>query len=427
MVNHHAARQGSVDRSLHPGARSLPLRTRAAIAAGRFAAAASRRTGRGGGGMIGGRTALALAPEALRHLGTNRTVVIVTGTNGKTTTSLMLSRILSTLGPVAANGDGANMPDGVLAALMAAPHAEHAVLEVDEYYVPLVAERVRPAGIVLLNLSRDQLDRAGEVRMTERDLRAAVSTLPDTFVVANCDDPLVTSAARDAAQPVWVGAGQLWHDDGTACARCGQAIRRDSDSWSCVCGLARPEPEWTLNDRTLAGPGNLQVPLDLRLPGRANAANAAIAVAAAAQLGVSPTLAAGTLRAIDNVGGRYREVSYAGHTVRVLLAKNPAGWGETLPLLNGNRAVVIAVNSREPDGRDMSWLWDVPFEVLRGRHVVAAGERATDLAVRLSYAEVEHTIEHDPLRAVRELDTESVDLVGNYTAFRDVIGRLRDA
>jgi UDP-N-acetylmuramyl tripeptide synthase len=403
----------------------LPLRTRMAIAAARLAATASRRTGRGDGGVIGGRTALMLAPAALRHLGQHRTVVLVTGTNGKTTTSLMLSRVLEALGPVAANGDGANMPDGVLAALVARPEAPFAVLEVDENYVRSVAEQVRPACLVLLNLSRDQLDRVGEVRATERELRATISRLSNTTVVANCDDPLVTSAALDAAHPLWVSAGQNWRADATSCARCGQAVRHRGQDWSCVCGLARPTPAWSLAGNTLTSADGANVKLDLKLPGRANAANAAVALATAARLGVAPSLAAERLRSITDVAGRYRRSSIDGRAVRVLLAKNPAGWQETLPLLEGRSPIVIAVNSREADGRDMSWLWDVPFECLRGRRVVAAGERATDLAVRLAYAEVAHTTHRgDPLKAVTAFEPGLVELVANYTAFRDVHLRL---
>ncbi|HJQ46182.1 MAG TPA: MurT ligase domain-containing protein [Amycolatopsis sp.] len=405
---------------------SLPLRTKVAIAAGRLAAATSRWTRRGDGGVIGGRTAQQLDPRALRRLGENRTVVLVTGTNGKTTTSLMLSRILQTLGEVAAN-DGANMPDGVLGALIARPHAPFAVLEVDENYVPAVAEALRPACLVLLNLSRDQLDRVGEVRATERDLRAAIARLPATTVIANCDDPLVTSAALASTNPLWVSAGQNWRHDAGACARCGQAIEHHGAEWCCACGLVRPAPQWTLSGNSLVATDGTAVRLDLRLPGRANAANAAVAIATAAGLGVPPALAACRLREITDVGGRYRRVPVDGHGVRVLLAKNPAGWQETLPMLDDGAGVVIAVNSREADGRDTSWLWDVPFEHLRGRHVVAAGERASDVAVRLAYAEVAHTVQRDPVAAVHDCGHGDVELVANYTAFRDVTARLAHA
>jgi UDP-N-acetylmuramyl tripeptide synthase len=107
-----------------------------------------------------------------------------------------------------------------------------------------------------------------------------------------------------------------------------------------------------------------------------------------------------------------------------MLAKNPAGWAETLPVLVENTPVVIAVNGQEADGRDLSWLWDVPFEQLRGRHVVAAGERSADLAVRLRYADVSYQWERDPVRAIDLLAPGSVELVANYTAFRELVSRF---
>lgn len=409
--------------------RDLPLRTRFAIMVARTAATLSRRTGRGSGSMIGGRIAAMLDPHALRQLTRGRTVVLVTGTNGKTTTTLMLSRALEALAPVTTNSDGANMPDGVLAALASNIEAPLAVLEVDETYLPWVAEQVSPAAIVLLNLSRDQLDRVGEVRKTERELRACVAGLADTIVVANCDDVLVASAAGASNNPVWVSTGQTWRDDSVACPRCGRAIRhhpRDETRWDCACGLTRPEPEWGLECNSLRDPAGQPHPLELALPGRANAANAALALAAATCVGVSLPQAIRRVRSISAVAGRYQRVPHDGHAVRVLLAKNPAGWYETLPLLEPGHPVVIAINAREADGRDPSWLWDVPFERLRGRRVVASGERAADLAVRLRYAEVDSSAQPDPLRAVESLGAGPVELVANYTAFREVNARLGD-
>jgi UDP-N-acetylmuramyl tripeptide synthase len=374
--------------------------------------------------MIGGRVTLKLDPQALRRVASDRTVVLVTGTNGKTTTSLMITRALEALADVAANSDGSNMPDGVLAALTAKPTAPFAVLEVDETYLPWVCEQVQPSVVVLLNLSRDQLDRVGEVRGTEREFRAAMAGLPDAVVVANCDDVLVTSAAMEAANPVWVSTGRLWREDSVSCPRCGRAVSHVTNRWSCSCGLSRPEPAWSLDGDLLSTPGGRVIDLDLRLPGDANRANAAVALAAADSVGVLPHVAIARLRTISDIGGRYRTVQRSRHSVHLMLAKNPAGWAETLPVLTEDTPVIVAVNGREADGRDMSWLWDVPFERLRGRQVVAAGERSADLAVRLRYADVSHQWEPDPIRAIDCLDSGPVELVANYTAFRDLVGRF---
>ncbi|MFJ7211843.1 MurT ligase domain-containing protein [Amycolatopsis sp. NPDC098790] len=397
------------------------------MTAGQLTAWLSRSAGLGKGAVIGGRIALALDPKALRRLGQTRTVVLVTGTNGKTTTALMITKALEALAEVAANSDGANMPDGVLAALAARPTAPYAVLEVDETYVPWVADQLNPAVLVLLNLSRDQLDRVGEVRSTERELRKAIGNHPETTIVANSDDVLVTSAAAEAVRPLWVGTGRRWTGDSTACPRCDGLIVHEKAHWSCPCGLARPEPAWTLDGDLVRTPGGRHVDLDLRLPGDANRANAAFALAAAHRLGVPPHTAAARLRAITDIGGRYRTVRRSRHSVRLMLAKNPAGWVETLRVLDEDTPVVVAVNAQEADGRDLSWLWDVHFERLRGRQVVVTGERCADLAVRLCYAEVAHWAEADPVKAIDALPPGGVEFVANYTAFRDLVGRLPGA
>ncbi|KAA9150855.1 DUF1727 domain-containing protein [Amycolatopsis acidicola] len=403
-------------------ARRLPARTRLAVAAGRAAATLSRRCGLGGGGIIGGRVSLLLDPHVLGHLAAGRRVVLVTGTNGKTTTALMLAKALRTLGPVAANSDGANLPDGVAAALAARPDAPYAVLEVDETYLPSVARQTHPAAIVLLNLSRDQLDRVGEVRSTERDLRAAFTENPGAAVIANADDVLVASAALAAARPVWISPGPGWRGDALSCPRCGNAVLHDGDHWSCPCGLRRPPPHWVLAGSELHGPDG-RMALDLRLPGAVNLVNAAFAIAAAHEAGVPVPHAARAVESIEAVAGRYRLIRDGARSVRLLLAKNPAGWRETLRLLGTHRPVVIAVNGREADGRDLSWLWDVEFERLRGRPIVASGERAADLAVRLRYADLPHRVEPDPVRAVAGFAAGTVEVVANYTAFRELNAR----
>ena len=123
--------------------------------------------------------------------------------------------------------------------------------------------------------------------------------------------------------------------------------------------------------------------------------------------------------------GRYGAVLHEGRRVQLLLAKNPAGWQETLPLLAGRPALALALNAREPDGRDTSWLWDVPLERLPRVPVVACGEAAADLGLRLTYAGVEHRTEPDLLAALGTLPPGEVTLVANYTAFSDVLRRLQ--
>lgn len=376
--------------------------------------------------MIGGLVAMTLDRSILRQLGEGRRTVIVTGTNGKSTTTRMTAAALGSLGGVATNAEGANMDAGLVAALAAHRDASLAALEVDEMHVPHVADAVDAAVIVLLNLSRDQLDRVGEINVIERTLRAGLARHPKTVVVANCDDVLMTSAAYDSPDVVWVSAGGGWSADSVSCPRSGEVIVRDNAHWySTGADFKRPTPHWWFDDETLYGPDGLALPMRLALPGAVNRGNAAQAVAAAVALGADPALAVAAVGAVDEVAGRYRTVRVGEHDVRILLAKNPAGWQEALSMVDKHAAgVVISVNGQVPDGEDLSWLWDVRFEHFEGVHVVAAGERGTDLAVRLGYADVQHTLVHDTLAAIASCPPGHVEVVANYTAFLQLQRRL---
>ena len=383
--------------------------------------------------MIGGLVAMTLDRSILRQLGAGRRTVVVTGTNGKSTTTRMTAAALATLGPVASNSEGANMDAGLVAALAADRHAELAALEVDEMHVPHVLDAIEAAVVILLNLSRDQLDRVGEINVIARTLRGGLARHPKAVVVANCDDVLMTSAAYDAPDVVWVAAGGAWANDSVSCPRSGEVIVRDKGHWySTGADFKRPSPHWWFDPEdgdTLYGPDGLALPMRLALPGAVNRGNAAQAVAAAVALGADPAKAIAAVSAVDEVAGRYRTVRVGQHEARILLAKNPAGWQEALSMVDKDTAaVVIAVNGQVPDGEDLSWLWDVRFEhfgeAFRTTPVVAAGERGTDLAVRLGYADVEHTLVHDTMAAIASCPPGRVEVVANYTAFLQLQRKL---
>lgn len=401
-------------------------RGRVALGAGAAARWASRVTGRGAGAMIGGLVSMTLDKSILRQLGAGRRSVVVTGTNGKSTTTRMTAAALATVGPVATNAEGANMDAGLVAALAGARQANLAALEVDEMHVPHVSDAVDPSVIVLLNLSRDQLDRVGEINHIERTLRAGLARHPNAVVVANCDDVLMASAAYDSPNVVWVAAGGGWASDSVSCPRSGEIIVRDGVDWySTGTDFKRPSPQWWFDDECVYGPDGLVLPMTLSLPGAVNRGNATQAIAAAVALGADPAKAVAAVSSVDEVAGRYRTVRIGDHTARVLLAKNPAGWQEALSMVDKHGAgVVIAVNGQVPDGEDLSWLWDVRFEHFGDTQVVAAGERGTDLAVRLGYAGVEHTLVHDTLSAIASCPPGHVEVIANYTAFLQLNRRL---
>ncbi|QPK81066.1 DUF1727 domain-containing protein [Schaalia sp. ZJ405] len=435
---------------------ALPFRSRVAVSGGRLARWASRTLGRGSGGMIGGQIALRLSPDVLADLGTHVSSVIVSGTNGKSTTTRMVSHALATAGTVTSNTNGDNMTAGIVSALIASPSARFASLEVDEMHVPSVAAQAKPSAIVLLNVSRDQLDRVGEIGAVEQRLRQAVNDSPHAVVVANCDDPLVVSAACDSPNVQWVSAGSGWTHDAAAYPRGGRVIY-DEDGWHLVASKPdetlpelsrRPQPHWWLSDVSvdisgsrarLHGPGGIDVAVNLRLPGRANLGNAAQAVAAAVALGVPAEVAAKAVAEVTEVAGRYSTHDISGRKARLILAKNPAGWQETLSMIDPlARQIVIGVNGQVPDGQDLSWLWDVEFSLLGSvppisgnedeagaqRRIIACGERGADLAVRLEYAGIKCELVSTPMEAIERMDAGPVEVLVNYTALRDFTALL---
>jgi lipid II isoglutaminyl synthase (glutamine-hydrolysing) len=298
------------------------------------------------------------------------------------------------------------------------------VLEVDERVLPRVVDPLGVELLVLGNLSRDQLDRYGEVHAVGDLWRNVAETHPDLRVVANASDPHVVWAATPA-KTTWVELGLGWRNDAATCPNCAALLRWSADRFDCPsCGFGQPATPNRLDGDTLVLDGT-RVPLRLALPGRWNLANAALSVTAAAtHFDVAPGEAAEAAGTITTVAGRYMTVALPdGRRARVLLAKNPAGWSEVLHHLSvplparRNCSVVIAVNARVADGKDPSWLWDVPYELLRGQPVATAGERAFDVAVRLRYAEVDHIVERDPLAAAAKLPGDDVNIVASYTQF----------
>jgi UDP-N-acetylmuramyl tripeptide synthase len=417
----------------------LPVRTRLAVAAGRAVAEVSRRARLGQGSAVGGRVTLALDPSALPALAAGHRAVLVSGTNGKTTTTRLLAAALASAGPVRTNSVGANLLSGLVGTLSEPGPPALAALEVDEGLVSRAVEAIRPSAVVLLNLSRDQLDRIGEVRLHAQAWRRALAATPDTAVVANADDPLVAWAGSAGRMVTWVATGQRWRSDAAACGNCGGQVRWEpalagadagagsgssapsAPPWACSsCGFARPRPDLVLEGDDLVLADGRRLALRLQLPGWCNRANAAMATAGATALGVDPERAVGAMVDVGTVAGRYQVVEVDGTKVRLLLAKNPAGWAETLDLLRpAPLPVVVGINARVADGRDPSWLWDVPFERLRGRLVIATGDRGRDLAVRLRYAEVDHRFVHGYREAVVAAGGTDVDLAANYTSFQD--------
>jgi UDP-N-acetylmuramyl tripeptide synthase len=338
----------------------------------------------------------------------------VSGTNGKTTTTAMMA--VGWGGKVATNATGSNMPEGHVAALAESQSAK-AVLEVDEAWLARVAQATAPRVVVLLNLSRDQLDRANEVRQMAARWRALFGELTGVTVVANANDPLVVYAAELARDVAWCDVPTPWNIDAVSCPKCTLPLHFTSDRWWSDCGFAKPDfAAATLNGGLVVR--GTPLPLDLSLPGSFNEANAAMALTALSYLAVNPATALERINGLTSVAGRFSIRQWRGHRLRLLLAKNPAGFSAMLSTIAPNGADVwVAINARIADGRDPSWLYDVPFELLRGHHVYCFGDRRLDLAARLEYGGIDCVVVRDEAQLPPSSDV--IDVLANYTAFQE--------
>ncbi len=389
-----------------------------------LAAGTSQRLRGGSGLVIGGRVLSAVAPEGAAVLGRGRHVLLVSGTNGKTTTTALLAAALGGGAQVGSNRGGANTQAGVTGTL-ATSQAQVLALEVDESWLPWAVVTTAPRCVVLTNLTRDQLSRHHEVSALATTWHTCLEGVP--LVVANVDDPEVVWAASGARTRVWVSAGVQWTADSLVCPACGDRCLRIDDDWACAaCDLRRPTPDWWLEGHDLCSVSE-RVPLELDLPGRFNLGNAALALVAAATGGVPVMEGARRVTSVGSVAGRFSRVRHRDHDLRLMLAKNPAGWLELLELMAPDRhPVVLVFNADGVDGRDPSWLYDVSFESLRGREVVVQGRRAADLVVRLELDGVPAgRVGGRLVDGLAGLPPGRVDVVGNYTAFREAIAELR--
>jgi lipid II isoglutaminyl synthase (glutamine-hydrolysing) len=399
------------------GAGSAPD-VRAAIARG--VGWAARAAGRGGTSLPG-KLMLRMDPGAIRRLAgaLPQGNVVISATNGKTTTAALAASILEAAGITTAhNVAGANMAGGVASALLdRRADAELGVFEVDEFWLDSVTAALSPRAIALGNLFRDQLDRYGELETIAERWAALIAARPTTLVL-NADDPLIADLGREHADTLYFGiedpavarASGLAHaSDSTRCRRCGAAYTYEHvyiahlGVYACPdCGQRRPQPTVSAHDVELDGlrgaSFELRTPLGsararIALPGLYNVYNALTAAALASALEIAPATIAAGLAATAAVFGRGERVKLGACELAILLIKNPVGANEVLRLLgaqDGSHDVLGILNDKIADGRDVSWIWDADFETLapRVRHVTCAGTRAAELALRFKYAGV---------------------------------------
>jgi lipid II isoglutaminyl synthase (glutamine-hydrolysing) len=361
--------------------------------------------------------------------------VIVSATNGKTTTANMIASVLRRAGiPSVHNRTGANMPGGVATALLdrtTRGHltgAELGLFEVDEAWVETLVGELEPHTVVLGNLFRDQLDRYGELeRLADDWVRLISDRSPGTTYVLNADDPLVADLGRDETgerRPDVVFFGiedrshaleQLEHAfDAKHCRRCGTPYRYSHaylghlGDYRCpACGNARPKPTIAAERIALEGMSGSKVlvttpagpiELSLSIPGLYNVYNALAATACCLSIGLAADEVRLGLESFAASFGRAERIEIGSRALSILLIKNPAGANEVFRTLgattgtaqddDGGLDLLIALNDGIADGRDISWIWDADFEILApsARRVVCSGTRAPELALRLKYA-----------------------------------------
>ncbi|HXM57639.1 MAG TPA: MurT ligase domain-containing protein [Candidatus Dormibacteraeota bacterium] len=400
------------------------MRPALAVLAGKATGALSRATGRGGGTTFPGDVARAIDRGVLRKLSADLTqgAVLITGTNGKTTTSRLVSALLQGLpARVVANRAGANLIYGATAAavnragLDGRLRADWAVFEIDEATLPIAVEEIQPRAVLVGNLFRDQLDRYGELELLAQTIHRALERMPaGGHAVLNADDPRVGEIGLGLARPpLWYGlddpsvsAAALPHAaDARTCPRCGESLHfrqvyvGHDGAYECPNGdFARPEPDLVGTDVQLDGLDRVAVTaaetrLVVPLGGLYNVYNVLGAFAVGGALGLQPDYMADRLRTAAAAFGRQERFERDGRRFTMMLAKNPTGFNEILRESERahGRHFLIGLNDRIADGRDVSWIWDVDFELLAGRAdvIVPSGVRAHDLAVRLKYAGVD--------------------------------------
>lgn len=407
------------------------LRLGLAVGSARALLLMLRKSGRSGGTAAPGLVALSIDPGVVTKLA-NRLPggnVVVAGTNGKTTTSRLLADIVEMSGfKVIHNRSGSNLARGVAASfaehssVRGHPRGEASVIESDEAALPEIIRLIRPKIIVLNNLFRDQLDRYGELDAIAVKWRQALEELDSrTTLVVNVDDPTLATitSGLDAGRTCF-GLSvpehrleQLPHAvDAATCRICGanlqyrQLYLAHLGDWLCPqCGARRPALDISGQSLTLEGARSIRMSvksdnaildgLNAQVPGIYNAYNVTAAVAAAMSLGIAADTIRLAVESFRSPFGRAETVRVEGRDITIALVKNPVGFNEVLRLLTSNGTglelpTLIAINDAIADGRDVSWLWDVDFEMLaRGIGLLfTAGVRGADMANRLKYAGV---------------------------------------
>lgn len=365
----------------------------------------------GAGSVLPGTIAGWIQPKLLQLLCSQVKygTIIIAGTNGKTTTSLLLRTMLERQGwRVTHNAAGANLVNGLMTTLLESTNlvgqldTDYAILEVDENVLPKVLPQVQPRYILCLNLFRDQLDRYGEVDTISQRWQKVIAQLPaETVVLLNGDDPTLAYLGQQLPQRVlYFGLSEpekyldeIPHAvDSIYCPRCGHSLDYQGVYLSHLGDFKCPQCSFSKGQLALNSREWPQI-----LIGIYNKYNTLAAVLAAKEIGIELNTILDTIKNFQAAFGRAEELEVGGKRVRILLSKNPVGMNETIRAVNdikqegGASTTLMILNDRTPDGTDVSWIWDVDIEKLvqSGGTIVVSGDRVYDMALRLHYSQAE--------------------------------------
>lgn len=403
----------------------------------------------GAASVLPGSIARRIEPRILELLSqqVKNGVILIAGTNGKTTTALLLCTILERKGyRVTHNSTGANLENGLMTALLentnllGTLNTDYAILEVDENIVPRVLKPLQPRIILCLNLFRDQLDRYGEVDTISKRWTKVISTLPaETVVIPNADDPTLSNLGQQLPQRVlFFGLNEPEHYleaiphavDSIYCPKCGHSLDYKGVYLSHLGDFTCPKCGFTKSKPTLESSEWSQI-----LVGLYNKYNTLAAATAAIELGVDEPTIRDTINNFQAAFGRAEDLVINGKRVRILLSKNPVGTNETIRVVtqSTDKTTLLVLNDRTPDGTDVSWIWDVDTEKLveRGGTLVVSGDRVYDMALRLRYSQkspessINLIVEEDLRQAIATAlehtpENETLHILPTYSAMLEV-------
>lgn len=405
------------------------------ILAGKLFSFFITRLSLGSGATWPGHIALKVNSKFIKEVlkSSNTKLILIAGTNGKTTTSKLLQHILEIKGTTMHNSSGANLLNGIASTLiinsnlMGKIKKSFSILEVDENTLPLALKELTPDTLILLNLFRDQLDRYGEVNSIAKKWKEEIDGLPGkTTLILNSNDPVIAHLGDNRKNAFYFGleeksnikSVQDWADS-VFCPRCEHRLNFSKVYFSHI-------GEWTCPNCHLKTPSKNITKTFYPLKGTYNKLNALAAALAAEKAGLTQEAINRALKNFNPAFGRQEIINYNGKKIHIFLSKNPTGFNESLNTLKNARSVLFALNDRIPDGRDVSWIWDVDFESYadKFRLVVLTGDRTYDLALRLKYASFKNfVVEPDLKKAIKKSINETKDnlyILPTYSAMLEI-------